>query len=741
MSLNGGNGNIREESFKDALSERYLNYAVSTIMSRSLPDVRDGLKPVHRRLLYAMLQLRLNPEQGFKKCARIVGDVMGKYHPHGDQAIYDALVRLAQQFSVRYPLIDGQGNFGNIDGDNAAAMRYTESRLTETAISLLDGIDQDSVDFRGTYDGDGSEPVVLPANFPNLLANGASGIAVGMASSIPPHNVNEIYDAALHLLKTPNATISKLVSFISGPDFPTGGVLVEEKKAVVEAYSQGKGSFRIRSKWEVENLAHGQYQVIITEIPYLVQKSRLIEKIADLLQQKKLILLSDIRDESADDIRLVLEPKNRNVDPEVLMESLFRATDLESRFSLNMNVIDSNQNPRVMSLREVLQAFIDHRHQILIRSSKYKLNNIIRRLEILNGYMIVYLHLNQIIQIIREEEDPKSVFKIKWGLSDAQSDAILNMRLRSLRRLEEISIKKEITNLNSEKKLIKQLLDNKKKRLERISDEFKTVKKQYNDKTLIGKRRTIIGLPPKEMDMTAEFVVEKEEVTVVCSQKGWVRTIKGHGLKNNELKYKEGDKERFIIKALTTDKLILFVSDGRFFTLGVNNLPGGRGHGEPISLMIDLGNDSEIVNVLTHDPNRKLIISSDNGRGFIVPEKDVVAMTKAGKKVLFLDEGAESSICTPINGDHIALIGTNRKLLIFPISELPTMSKGKGVRLQNYTNSALGDLTTFFLEQGLMVRTGNRNRTFSSKEIVQWCGKRAQTGKLPPAGFPRSNVF
>jgi topoisomerase-4 subunit A len=741
MSLNGANGNIREESFKDALSERYLNYAVSTIMSRSLPDVRDGLKPVHRRLLYAMLQLRLNPEQGFKKCARIVGDVMGKYHPHGDQAIYDALVRLAQQFSVRYPLIDGQGNFGNIDGDNAAAMRYTESRLTETAISLLEGIEQDSVDFRDTYDGDSSEPIVLPANFPNLLANGASGIAVGMASSIPPHNVCEIYDAALHLLKTPNATITKLVSFISGPDFPTGGILVENKNTLVEAYSQGKGSFRIRSKWEVENLAHGQYQVVITEIPYLVQKSRLIEKIADLLQQRKLLLLSDVRDESADDIRLVLEPKNRNVDPELLMESLFRTTELESRFNLNMNVIDSNQNPRVMSLREVLQAFIDHRHDILIRSNKYKLNNIIRRLEILNGYMIVYLNLDEVIRVIREEEDPKSVFKIKWDLSDVQSDAILNMRLRSLRRLEELSIKTEITNLKSEKKLIKHLLENKKKRLEHISDEFKTVKKQYNNKTSIGKRRTIIGEAPKEVDISTELVIEKEEVTVVCSQKGWVRTIKGHELKINELKYKEGDKERFIIKALTTDKLILFASDGRFFTLEVNKLPGGRGHGEPISLMIDLGNETELVNVLTYHESMKLVISSDTGRGFIVPEKDVVAQTRAGKKVLFLDEGAESHICRPINGDHIALIGTNRKLLIFPIEEVPIMSKGKGVRLQNYTSGRLADLTTFFLEQGLMVRTGNRNRTFSSKEIVQWSGKRAQTGRLPPAGFPRSNVF
>ena len=739
MSNNTISGSIREEPFKDALGERYLSYAVSTIMSRSLPDVRDGLKPVHRRLLYAMLQLRLDPEQGYKKCARVVGDVMGKFHPHGDQAIYDALVRLAQDFSVRYPLIDGQGNFGNVDGDNAAAMRYTESRLTEIAVALLDGIDDDAVNFRDTYDGDSTEPIVLPANFPNLLANGASGIAVGMASSIPPHNLSEICDSLLYLLKTPNASIEKLISFMPGPDFPTGGILVEDSESITETYKTGRGNFRVRAKWEIEDLGRGQYQIIVSEIPYLVQKSRLTERIADLIHNRKLVLLGDVRDESAEDIRLVLEPKNRNVNPEILMESLFRLTDLETRFSMNMNVIDSNQTPRVMSLREVLQAYIDHRLDVLVRRTDFKLKKIHERLKVLEGYIIVYLNLDEVIEIIREDDNPKLEMKNRWKLNDIQADAILNMRLRSLRKLEEVAIKKEITSLKIDQKQLKQILNNRKARIDYLSSEISDLKKKYGYKTENGIRKTLVSVPQDLIHIPLEATIEREQVTVVCSQKNWIRCIKGHNIDHESLKYKEGDSGSFVINAETTDKLLVFASNGRFYTIGVDKLPGGRGHGEPLNLMIDLGNDNSILALIVHNIDKKLFIASSDGRGFVVLEKDVIAQTRSGKQVLNIHGNVKAKICVQCDGDRLAVIGENRKLLVFPTSDLPIMTRGRGIKLQSYSKGGLSSAKIFTLEEGLTVRTGSRKRKFEREEIIKWEGKRAQAGRLPPTGFPRTN--
>jgi topoisomerase-4 subunit A len=734
-------GGVRQEAFKDALSERYLSYALSTIMARSLPDVRDGLKPVHRRLLHAMRQLRLDPDQGYKKCARVVGDVMGKYHPHGDQAIYDALVRLAQEFAVRYPLVDGQGNFGNVDGDNAAAMRYTEARMTEVAQALLEDIDDDAVDFRETYDGEGSEPVVLPSNFPNLLANGATGIAVGMASSVPPHNVGEICDALSHLLKTPNATVVKLVDLMPGPDFPTGGVLVEDRDTITDAYSTGRGSFRVRAKWESEDIGRGQYQVVITEIPYQVQKSRLIERIAELMHNRKLPLLGDIRDESADDIRLVLEPKSRNVTAEMLMESLFRNTEMESRVSLNMNVLDADQVPRVMTLREVLQAYLDHRHNVLVRVTKHRLEKIAERLNVLKGYMIVFLNLDEIIAIIREEDDPRAVMKKRWILNDAQVDAILNMRLRSLRRLEEISIRKEIVGLEDEQKSLMGLLKDNVRRVKYLADEVADVKKRFGKKTELGKRRTEIREAPTAIEVPLEAMIEREPVTVVCSDKGWVRAIRGHGLVVDELKFKEGDKGRFVLEAETTDKLLVFATNGRFYTLGVDKLPGGRGHGEPLRLMFDLGNDADVVTLQAHSPGAKLVVASSDGRGFVVSEDDVIAQTKSGKQVLNVKGDTEAVACTRVTGDHLAVLGRKRKLLIYPLSELPEMSRGRGVVLQSYSNDMLADVATFNMKEGLTTMTGDRHRTFTKQELAEWIGKRAQAGRKVPRGFPAAPRF
>jgi len=740
-------GEIREVRLVEALGERYLSYALSTIMSRSLPDVRDGLKPVHRRLLYAMQQLRLDPRSGFKKSARVVGDVIGKFHPHGDQAIYDALVRLAQNFALRYPLIDGQGNFGNIDGDNAAAMRYTEARLTDVAMALLEGIDEDAVDFRPTYDGEDQEPMVLPANFPNLLANGAQGIAVGMATSIPPHNVAEICDALLHLIKTPKATVAKLVEFMPGPDFPTGGVLVEDPATVVEAYKAGRGSLRLRARWEVERQKGGAFQIIVTEIPFQVQKSRLIEKIAELLAARKLAMLADVRDESTDEIRLVLEPKSRNVDPEVLMESLFRQTDLEIRFGLNMNVLDADHTPRVMSLREVLRAYLDHRHVVLLRRTRFRLDKIAHRLEVLDGYLVVYLNLDEVIRIIREEDEPKPVLMKRFKLSDMQVEAILNMRLRALRRLEEEGIRKEHAALTAEKAELKKLMKDAEKPLDQggrvwaaIAEQVKETRKTYGHATPLGRRRTEVATAPAEVIVPLEAVVEREPVTVLCSAKGWIRALKGHVEDVSDTKYKEGDRARFALSAHTTDKLMIFATNGRIYTVGVDKLPGGRGFGDPVRLLIDLPNDQDVVDVFIYRAGRKRIVAAHDGRGFVVGEDDVLAQTKNGKQVLNVSSEVEAAACAVVEGDMVAVVGENRKLLVFPLDELPEMTRGRGVTLQRYKDGGLSDVTTFQKKQGLSWTMGG-GRTRTESDLRDWIGKRGQAGRLPPKGFPKSNKF
>jgi topoisomerase IV subunit A len=726
---------IRDAALADALGERYLAYALSTIMSRSLPDVRDGLKPVHRRLLFAMLKLHLDPEQGFKKCARVVGDVIGKYHPHGDSAVYDALVRLAQSFAVRYPLVDGQGNFGNIDGDNAAAMRYTEARLTGVASALLEGIDEDAVDFRSTYDGEESEPLVLPAAFPNLLANGSTGIAVGMATSIPPHNAGELCDALLHLIKFPKATVAKLVDFIPGPDFPTGGVLCEPRAAIAEAYKVGRGAFRLRAQWESEDIGRGQWQVVVTEIPWQVQKSRMIERIASLMEAKKIPLLADIRDESDENVRLVLEPRSRNIEPDHLMAQLFQHTDLEARISLNLNVLDANQTPRVMNLREVLQAFLDHRHVVLKRVTTYRLGKIEARLEILEGYLAAYRNLDLVIKIIREEDEPKPKLMKALKINDVQAEAILNMRLRALRKLEENVIKAEHTKLTSEAKDLRALLRNEKKRWGLIADEIKAMRERFGIKTELGKRRTEIGDAPSAVVIPIDIAIEKEPVTVICSAKGWIRGFKGHLAPDAEIKYKEGDGPGYRLHAETTDKILVFATNGRFYTLGCDKLPPGRGNGEPVRLMVDLSNDHEIVQILVHQAGRKLLVASSDGRGFMVPEDEIVAQTRGGKQVLNVKGEIEAISCTPVAGDSVAVIGDNRKLLIFPVADLSEMARGRGVKLQAYRDGGLADVTTFNRKDGLSWAQGDRTRT--ETDLTAWLGKRAQAGRLPPRGFPK----
>ncbi len=738
--------NVRDAPLAEALGERYLSYALSTITSRSLPDVRDGLKPVHRRLLYAMQQLKLDPKSGYKKCARVVGDVIGKYHPHGDVAVYDAMVRLAQDFAQRYMLVEGHGNFGNIDGDNAAAMRYTEARLTEIATTLLEGISEDAVDFRATYDGEEEEPAVLPAGFPNLLANGATGIAVGMATSIPPHNAGEICDALIHLIKFPRATIAKLVGFMPGPDFPTGGTIVESKENILEAYTKGRGGFRLRARWEIEKLPHGQYQIVVTEIPYQVQKSRLIEKIAELLHDRKLAMLGDIRDESAADLRLVIEPKNRTVDAELLMESLYRQSDLDVRIPLNLNVLDAEGTPRVMPLREVLQAFLDHRHVVLKRRTKFRLEKIAHRLEILGGYLIVYANLDAVIRIIRDEDEPKPKLRKKFKLTDIQAEAILDMRLRRLRKLDEIAIRSEFDALKGEEKSLKGLLKDAKKRWKVIGGEIAEIKKRFGQKTDIGARRSDFGAPPANVVVPLEAMIEREPVTIICSEKGWIRAARGHLEKTDDLKYKEGDKGRFILHAQTTDKLIIFATNGRFYTIGVDRLPGGRGHGEPLSMMIDLGRDSAPVALNIHDPARRLLVAATDGRGFMVDEKEVVAQTKNGKQVLNVKGDTEAHVCStvPENGDYVAAIGENHKLILFPLTEgkeavVPVMTRGRGVMLQKYKDGGLSDAKVFTLKEGLSWQTG-RGTTVETK-LTDWLGKRAQAGRLAPKGFPKNNKF
>ncbi|MDQ7250759.1 DNA topoisomerase IV subunit A [Dongia sedimenti] len=737
---------IKITNLADALGQRYLSYALSTITARSLPDVRDGLKPVHRRILYGMSMMRLDPGTAFKKSARVVGDVMGKYHPHGDSAIYDAMARLAQDFAVRYPMVDGQGNFGSIDGDNPAAMRYTEARLTAAAALMLDGLDEDTVDFRPNYDGTETEPSVLPAAFPNLLANGATGIAVGMATNIPPHNVAEICDALSHLLKFPNARVDKLVDFIKGPDFPTGGTVVESRETIVEAYKTGRGSFRIRAKWEKEELKGGTYQVVVTQIPYQVAKSKLIERIAELLNEKKLPFLEDINDESTTDVRIVLTPKSRNIEPEHLMEQLFRATDLETRFGLNMNVLDANQIPRVMALNEVLKAYLDHRRDVLLRRSKFRLAAIDRRLEILEGYLIAYLNIDEVIRIIRHEDEPKPKMMQKWKLTDLQAESILNMRLRALRRLEEIEIKTEHKNLTAEKKALNTLLKSEEQQWDKVGEEIKELKNLYGPKTEIGRRRTVFGDAPSAEIIPLEVMIEREPITVLCSAKGWIRAMKGHVDDTSpdrfkDAKYKEGDRPRFELRAETTDKLLIFATNGKFYTIGCDKLPGGRGFGEPVRLFIDLGNEHEIVTMMIYKPGQKLLVASHDGRGFIVPMDEVIAQTKNGKQVLSVPEGVEAVVASliPEGGDMLAVVGENRKLLVFPVSEVPEMNRGRGVTLQKYKDGGLSDARVYNKREGLTWRLGEKTRT--ETDLKLWIGQRAQAGRLPPNGFPKNNKF
>ena len=735
-------GRIVEEPMGDALSKRYLAYALSTITNRALPDVRDGFKPVHRRILYAMRELRLDPTGSYLKCAKIVGDVMGNLHPHGDQAIYDALARLAQDFAVRYPLVDGQGNFGNIDGDNPAAARYTEARMTDVASAILDGLDEDTVDFRPNYDGRVEEPVVLPAAFPNLLANGSSGIAVGMATNIPPHNVDELCAALLHLIKHPNATIEKIVELVPGPDFPTGGVIVEPRENILEAYKTGRGGFRLRAKWSKEETTRGGYQIVITEVPYGVQKAKLVEKIAELMSDKKLPLLGDVRDESAEEIRLILEPKTRVVDPMLLMESMFRITELEVRFGLNMNVLSAGQIPNVLSVKDVLSQWLEHRVEVLVRRTNFRLKKIEHRLEVLDGYLIAYLNIDEVIRIVRFEDDPKAKLISKFKLSDVQAEAILNLRLRSLSRLEEVEIKAEHDKLSKERRELKQLLKSDELQWERITEEVKATREKYSKKTPLGRRRTIFADAP-EIDADLDAVlVEKEPITVVLSDKGWIRALKGHQDDTSKLEFKQGDGLKRAFTAYTTDKLVVFATNGKFFTLEAGGLPGGRGHGEPVRLMVELEENHDIAEIFVHDPARKLLVASTGGYGFIVPEEEVIASTRKGKQILNVTEPEEARVCVAVEGDYVATIGENRKMLVFKLDEVNEMTRGKGVILQRFKDGALSDARCFKKSEGLTwLDSAGREFTLAWSDLKEWVGERAQAGRLAPKGFPRSNSF
>ena len=738
---NNAEHQVIDQPMGEILSDRYLSYALSTIMSRSLPDVRDGLKPVHRRLMYAMYQLKLSPTQPPKKSARVVGDVIGMYHPHGDSSIYDAMVRLAQDFAQRYPLVDGQGNFGNIDGDNPAAMRYTEARLTDVALLLLRGIEENAVDFRPTYDGSNQEPVVLPGGFPNLLANGSSGIAVGMATNIPPHNVDELCEAMLLMLEK-DPSVSELVDIVQGPDMPTGGILVENKADVVKAYETGKGAFRVRARWDKEDLKQGMYQIIITEIPYQVQKSKLIEKIADLINSKKLPLLDDVRDESAEDIRLVIVPKNRNVEPEILMEALFRSCDLETRFNMNLNVLENGLVPKVMNLKEALQNWLNHQQVVLVRRSQFRLEKVLHRLEVLEGYLIVFLNIDEVIRIIRFEDDPKQCLMDTFKLSEIQVEAILNLRLRRLHKLQELEIRTEHDELTKERDELEKLIKSEARQWTRIKKQIKELQKMFGQDTELGRRRTTIGSTPKPIAVDLDAVmIEKEPVTVICSSQGWIKAMKGHGHNPKDLKYKDGDRGQFILEVQTTDKLIIFATNGRFYTLGCDKLPSGRGFGEPLRIMVDIPNDANVTSMRIHNPGTKMLVASTDGRGFIVKSDDVLAQTKSGKQVLNVSGKVEAALCRYVNDgdDHVATIGKNRKMLVFPISELPEMSKGKGVILQKFKEGGLSDAKTFNMETGLEYKYGSG--TTVVEDIEPWIGKRASAGRLPPNGFPKSNRF
>jgi len=761
------------EPLRRAIGERYLTYALSTIMHRALPDARDGLKPVHRRILYAMRELRLNAAGGFRKSAKISGDVMGNYHPHGDAAIYDAMARLAQDFNVRYPLVDGQGNFGNIDGDNPAASRYTEARMTIVAEALLEGLNEDAVDFRENYDGTLTEPVVLPAQFPNLLANGSSGIAVGMATNIPPHNIAELCDACLHLIKTPDARDDTLLNYVPGPDFPTGGIIVEPRENIAQAYRNGRGSFRLRCKYEREDLGRGQWQLVVTEIPYQVQKSKLIEKLAELIQTKKIPILADVRDESADDIRIVLEPRSKNVDEDVLMGMLYRNSDLEVRFSLNMNVLIDGVTPQVCSMKEVLRAFLDHRQEVLLRRSRHRLGKIDHRLEVLEGFIVAFLNLDRVIDIIRYDDDPKAaLMREDWStahvramdekdyispapgegeLSEVQVDAILNMRLRSLRRLEELELLREQSELMEERAEIEDLLESPDLQWNRIAEQLRETRKTFGKDYEGGARRTRFAEAGEVEEVPLEAMIEREPITVVCSQMGWIRAMTGHIDLKRELKFKDGDGPRFIFHAETTDRLLVFGSNGRFYTVSAANLPGGRGMGEPLRLMVDLPNEAEIVDLFIHQPDRKLLVASSAGDGFIVPENDVLAQTRTGRQVLNVKDGNRAMICKPVLGDHVAVVSQNGKFLVFPTAELPEMGRGKGVRIQKYNQArgkqgtleldgGLSDITTFDWSDGLKWSMGG-DKTRHEPDMGEWLGKRAGVGKRPPYGFPKSYKF
>ncbi len=731
-------GRIVNEPLSEALSKRYLAYALSTITARALPDVRDGLKPVQRRILYAMRELKLNPDGAYRKCAKIVGEVMGNYHPHGDSAIYDTLVRLAQDFSVRYPLVDGQGNFGNVDGDSAAAMRYTESRMTDAAKLLLEGLDEDAVDFRDTYDELNSEPVVLPAGFPNLLANGATGIAVGMATSIPPHNVAEVIDAALQMIREPDVSTAALMEHVPGPDFPTGGVIVEPRASILDAYETGRGSFRLRARWHVEDLGRGTWQVVVTEVPYQVQKGRLIERIAELIETRKAPLLGDVRDESAEDVRLILEPRSKTVDAAVMMESLFKLCDLETRFSLNMNVLHDGA-PQVMGLKGVLRAYLDHRRAVVCRRAAFRLGKIEQRLHLLDGYLVAYLNIDEVIRIIREEDEPKQELISRFALSDVQAEAILNLRLRALRKLEEMEIRNEHTALTAERESLNELLGSETLQWDKVSTQLAEARKAFDPETELGRRRAGFDAAPDiDLDAALEASTPKEAVTVVLSKKGWIRAMKGHGLDIGAVKFKDGDELFLAREVWSTDKVIFMSSDGRAFTLGADKLPGGRGHGEPIRLSIDLEDHVDILTFFAFREGRKRLVASDIGYGFIVPEEELVSTRKAGKAIVTTGDDGRLAVCEVAEGDFVAVIGSNRKLLLYEASELPEMPRGKGVKLQAYRGEdRLVDAMVFDGEDGLIVIDGGgRHRGIA--EWRDWIGKRAQAGRAAPKGFPRS---
>jgi topoisomerase-4 subunit A len=728
---------------REALEDRYLRYALSTITGRALPDARDGLKPVHRRILYGMHILRLDPGSPFKKCAKIVGDVMGSFHPHGDQAIYDALVRLAQDFSSRYPLVDGQGNFGNVDGDSAAAYRYTEARMTAVARLLLEGIDDDAIDFKPNYSGEEEEPIVLPAALPNLLANGSQGIAVGMATSVPPHNVAELCDAALYLIGHRTANAEQLLTFVQGPDFPTGGIVVDKRADIIETYRTGRGSFRLRARWNKEEQPRGGWLAVVTEIPYGVQKSRLIERLAELVMEKKLPLVADVRDESAEDVRIVFEPRAKNVDPALMMETLFKLSELETRFAVNMNVLVDGVTPRVVSLDEALRQWLDHRREVLLRRSRHRLTAILRRLEQLEGMLVVFLNLDEVIRIIREEDDAKAALKAAFKLTDMQTDYILDTRLRALRKLEEMELRKEHADLTKERAEVEGLLADEPKQWRAITAQIRELKKTFGLQTKLGARRTTFEDAPEtgDLDLT-EAMIEREPITIVVSQKGWIRSLKGHVADVSTLPYKGDDALETAFFAQTTSKILAFASNGKVFTLDAAKLPGGRGHGEPIRLLADIDEDASIIRVAPYTPGASLLLIGDDGRGFVVAEDDLIATTRKGRAVLNIDAPARLKIVAAAQGDHVAIIGENRKLLVFPLSEAPRMARGKGVRMQRYKDGGVSDAKVFAMNEGLNW-TDSSGRVFNvaSPELKDWLGHRAEAGRLPPRGFPKNNKF